>query len=219
MEGSIGVQGRPPKAWTLVVPVKRLAKAKTRLGGLAPDRRAELALAFAADTVAAALRCSLVDAVVVVTDEPVASSALAALGAHVVADTPDAGLNPALIHGAIEAKRLHAASGVGALSADLPALRPTELEHALRDAESSPISFVADVAGIGTTLLVAWTLEKFVPRFGVRSRAAHRAAGVHEIEDDNLASLRRDVDTQVDLWDAQRLGLGPRTRQVLASED
>ncbi|KWX09855.1 hypothetical protein TR74_07100, partial [Carbonactinospora thermoautotrophica] len=46
-----------PPSWCLVVPVKLLAHAKTRLAGLAGARRAELALAFAADTITAALRC------------------------------------------------------------------------------------------------------------------------------------------------------------------
>lgn len=207
----------PTDAWTLVVPVKRLARAKTRLVELPVDVRAELALAFAADTVAAALQCPLVDGVVVVTDEPAASLLLSSLGADVVADTPDAGLNPALIHGAVEAKRLYAVSGVGALSSDLPALRPGELEHALDLSASVPASFVADGAGVGTTLLVARSLDEFRPQFGPRSRAKHRAAGVREIESDALSTLRRDVDTQVDLWDAERLGLGPRTQAVLAS--
>jgi 2-phospho-L-lactate guanylyltransferase len=210
------VETTPSVAWTLVVPVKRLARAKTRLVELPVDRRAELALAFAADTVTAALQCPLVDGVVVVTDEPAASVLLSSLGAEVVADAPDAGLNPALVHGAAEAKRLYPRSGVGALSADLPALRPEHLEQALQLSASVPASFVADVAGIGTTLLVAQSLNDFRPLFGARSRAAHRAAGVREIEAD-LATLRRDVDTQVDLWDAERLGLGQRTQAVLAT--
>jgi 2-phospho-L-lactate guanylyltransferase len=215
--GSIGVETTPTDAWTLVVPVKRLARAKTRLVELPVDVRAELALAFAADTVAAALQCPLVDGVVVVTDEPAASLLLSSLGADVVADTPDAGLNPALVHGAVEAKRLYPVSGVGALSADLPALRPGELEHALDLSASISASFVADGAGVGTTLLVARSLDEFRPQFGPRSRAKHRAAGVREIESDALSTLRRDVDTQVDLWDAERLGLGPRTQGVLAT--
>jgi 2-phospho-L-lactate guanylyltransferase len=215
--GSIGVETTRVDAWTLVVPVKRLARAKTRLVELPVDVRAELALAFAADTVAAALQCPLVDGVVVVTDEPAASLLLSSLGADVVADTPDAGLNPALVHGAVEAKRLYPVSGVGALSADLPALRPGELEHALDLSASISASFVADGAGVGTTLLVARSLDEFRPQFGPRSRAKHRAAGVREIESDALSTLRRDVDTQVDLWDAERLGLGPRTQAVLAT--
>lgn len=219
MTGSIGVDVARSALWTLVVPVKRLAQAKSRLAELAGERRPELALAFAADTVDAALNCPLVDGVVVVTDEPATRRLLGSLGARVVADVPDAGLNPALAHGAIEANRLHPTSGVGALSADLPALRPAELGRALRLASSTSSAFVADVAGVGTTLLVARSLATFTPRFGARSRAAHRAAGAREIEADGLASIRRDVDTLVDLWDAQRLGLGPRTLRVLATLD
>ena len=42
--------------WSLVIPVKVLAQAKSRLTGLAGQRRSEFALAMAADTVAADLR-------------------------------------------------------------------------------------------------------------------------------------------------------------------
>ena len=62
---------RPPAhPWCLVVPVKRLALAKTRLAEVAGEHRVDLALAFALDTVTAALACDDVRAVVVVTDEP-----------------------------------------------------------------------------------------------------------------------------------------------------
>jgi 2-phospho-L-lactate guanylyltransferase len=56
----------------------------------------------------------------------------------------------------------------------------------------------------------------FSPRFGGRSRAAHRAAGAVELMLEGIASVRRDVDTEVDLWDALRLGVGPRTKAVAA---
>jgi hypothetical protein len=89
-----------PLTWSVVIPVKVLARAKSRLAGLAGPARSELALAMAADTVRAAAACPVVATVVVVTDDPAAASALGALGAWVVADEPDAGLNPALAHGA-----------------------------------------------------------------------------------------------------------------------
>ena len=82
-------------SWSIVVPVKRFAVAKTRLD-VDPAVRGELALALAADTVAAVLAAELVERVVVVTDEPTAAAAARRLGATVVADEPDAGLNPAL---------------------------------------------------------------------------------------------------------------------------
>ncbi|MCF3964633.1 2-phospho-L-lactate guanylyltransferase, partial [Streptomyces fuscigenes] len=80
--------------------MKPLRRAKSRLGPAADaSQRSRLALAFAQDTVAAALAAEGVFDVVVVTDDPGASAALAALGARVVGDSPGAGLNAALAHG------------------------------------------------------------------------------------------------------------------------
>jgi hypothetical protein len=71
--------------WVLVVPVKRLAAAKSRLRGALPDTAHErLALALAQDTVAAAVRCA---EVVVVTADSRAGAALATLRRDV--DTAD----------------------------------------------------------------------------------------------------------------------------------
>ncbi len=68
--------------WTLVVPVKPLARAKSRLADTAHDGvRPGLALAFAQDTVAAALACPEVADVAVVTDDARAGRELAGLGA------------------------------------------------------------------------------------------------------------------------------------------
>ena len=47
---------RATLTWSLVIPVKVLAQAKSRLTGLAGQRRSEFALAMAADTVSAAVR-------------------------------------------------------------------------------------------------------------------------------------------------------------------
>src|SRR4051812_25485012 len=90
----------PPLHWGLVVPVKRLTVAKTRLQSYGDAVRQDLALAFAVDVVTAALACEVVDDVLVVTDDARAAAALRTAGARVVADAPDAGLNPALAHGA-----------------------------------------------------------------------------------------------------------------------
>src|SRR4051794_37985956 len=126
------------QTWMLVVPVKPLSRAKSRLSGPAGPHRGELALAVAIDTVSAALRCSRVRGVLVVTDDPIAAPELAALGAHIVPDEPDSGLNPALVYGA---SRAAPGGAVGALSADLPALRPAELDLALEAAADAPNAF------------------------------------------------------------------------------
>jgi len=75
-------------SWTVLLPVKVLARAKSRLAALAGDRRGELALALAADTAAAAIGCPEVARVIVITSDPVAGPLLAGLGAVVVPDRP-----------------------------------------------------------------------------------------------------------------------------------
>jgi 2-phospho-L-lactate/phosphoenolpyruvate guanylyltransferase len=206
----------PLAAWSLVVPVKMLARAKSRLAAAAGPHRAELALAVAADTVAAALRCDRVGAVIVVTDDPLANSELAALGADVVPDEPRRGLNPALAYGAGLARAAAPRSGVGALSADLPALRPAELAVALDATARAPTAFVPDAAGEGTTLYTARPGASFLPAFGTGSRLRHRTAGARELSARDIAGLRRDVDTLDDLREALTLGVGPRTAEVAA---
>ncbi len=201
--------------WVVVVPVKRLDRAKTRLAARpGPDRRA-LALAFAVDTVRAALDCEAVIGVVVVTDDEDVRVAVADLGASWVPDAPDSGLNAALTHGADVVRLDTPGAWVAVLAADLPALRPEELARALDAAALVPRGFVADATGTGTTLLTAGPGADLDARFGPRSRAAHAASGAVALEPGPVPGLRRDVDTEVDLWDAGRLGLGPATGRLL----
>lgn len=208
-----------PQRWTVVIPVKRPEHAKTRLAEAVGELRPRFARAFAADTVQAALDCPSAGRVMVVTDDAAAADEARSLGADVVADAPDAGLNAALRHGAEAARAGGGPVAVASLSADLPALRPAELELVLTAATEHPQSFVADATGVGTTLYAAGPGVPFEPAFGGRSRAAHRLAGAVELELAGIASVRRDVDTAVDLWDARRLGVGPRTAALLAELD
>ena len=86
-----------PDRWCLVVPVKRLALAKTRLAAVAGPHRIDLALAFALDTVEAALGCDLVLTVVAVTDEPDAANLVPSLvrrGIRFVPAIADAPIGP-----------------------------------------------------------------------------------------------------------------------------
>jgi 2-phospho-L-lactate guanylyltransferase len=205
-----------PLSWSLVVPVKLLALAKSRLSGLAGPRRAELALAMAADTVAAAVACPVIAVVVVVTDDGTAGAELASLGAVIVPDEPAAGLNPALVFGAAYAAARWPGRGRAGLAADLPALDPAEIGRALAAASGWPEAFVPDAAGSGTTLYTAVPAAVFRPRFGPGSRDRHLAGGAAELDLADVPGLRRDVDTPADLRSAARLGLGPRTSALAA---
>lgn len=202
--------------WSLIVPLKPLARAKSRLVAVAAgEGRAGLVLAFAEDTVAAALACPAVRDVAVVTDDPVAGRRLARLGAQVVPDVARGGLNAALAHGAEVVRRRRGPAAVAAVGADLPALRPAELARVLAAAAAHPRAFVADAAGVGTTVLTAREEAALAPAFEGASRARHRDSGAVELALPGVESVRQDVDTGADLRRALALGVGPRTASVV----
>jgi 2-phospho-L-lactate/phosphoenolpyruvate guanylyltransferase len=208
-----------PVTWSVVIPVKVLAQAKSRLTGLPAADRAKLVLAMAADTVAAAMAAAGVAAVFVVTDDPAVRAEAATLEALVLPDAPAAGLNEALSFGAAQARDRWPQRGVAALAADLPALRPAELAAALTAAAATGRAFVPDAEGTGTTLYAAPPGSSFEPLFGRNSRSRHRAAGLAELDLPGLRGLRRDVDTAAELRLAAEIGLGQRTEAVLATLD
>ena len=210
----------------LIIPVKPLGTAKSRLrgaadGGLgAPAAHARLALALLHDTVTAVRAAGRVRSLLVIGSDPVVAAELAAVGVEVLLDEPAAGLNAAYTLGADTLRRRDPGAVIGALPADLPALRADELDAAVAAAVAefaagAGRAFVADAGGTGTTLLVAaagWPLD---PRFGVGSAAAHRRSGARQLVGE-WPGLRRDVDTADDLVRAAELGLGAHTRCVLA---
>lgn len=204
-----------PLVWSLVIPVKVLAQAKTRLTGLVAERRSRLVLAMAADTVAAALRADPVATVLVVTDDPEVGAVTGGLGAIVLADVPGGGLNEALAYGAGYAQRRWPGRGRCGLAGDLPAIRPAELAAVLRMAAGLGAAFVPDADGTGTALYAVAPGLPFRPRFGPSSRREHLDGGAIEISADEtgtaVVGLRRDVDTVDDLRAAVAIGLGPRT--------
>lgn len=206
----------------VLVPVKPLARAKTRLRGAAdggagsPQAHARLVLALARDTLAAASSAADVTRVVAICSDAVVCDALTGDGVETIPDGPDGGLNAAVRHGAAVLRAAHPATAVAALPGDLPALRPEELDCALRDglAIGGPV-FCADRSGLGSTLLLTPPGQPPEPRFGPGSAAAHRAAGARELPGCR-PGLRCDVDTVDDLAVARELGLGRCTRAALA---
>jgi 2-phospho-L-lactate/phosphoenolpyruvate guanylyltransferase len=203
--------------WSVVIPVKLLALAKSRLSGLPDTDREAIALAMAADTVAAAMACAAVADVIVVSDDPSVRTEAEAVGADVIADLPGAGLNEALAAGAEYAAARWSGRGLAALTADLPALSAGELQAALTAASAVNRAFVADATGSGTTLYTAKPGAPFRPLFGPQSRIRHRQAGVTELDLPSIPGLKRDVDTLADLREAEEIGLGARTLSVRES--
>jgi 2-phospho-L-lactate/phosphoenolpyruvate guanylyltransferase len=199
--------------YALLVPVKTLSLAKSRLTSPQGEARAELMRAFAHDVLDAAVACEAAARVYVVTDET-------GFDDDVVTRLPDEGdgdLNRALVHAAARARTADPDLGVAALFADLPCLTAADLTTAL-GAGLSPRWFVADAAGTGTALLVAGPGVDLDPHFGVDSARRHEESGAVAVRA-GVPTVRRDVDTDDDLTAARTLGVGPHTAAVLARLD
>jgi 2-phospho-L-lactate/phosphoenolpyruvate guanylyltransferase len=210
---------RPSGDIALIIAVKRLAAAKTRLAPIfsAPTRE-RVVMAMLVDTINAAAKVGALRDITVVTPDELAAEAARRLGAGVLADPTPEGhpdpLNHAII--ATEAAVSQAAaapSNFVALQGDLPALQPQELAEAITAARAHPRSFVADRHGSGTAALFAFGTP-LQPAFGPDSARRHRHSGAIELTGP-WPGLRCDVDTPDDLMTARRLGMGPATTRAV----
>ncbi|AVM01213.1 2-phospho-L-lactate guanylyltransferase [Gordonia iterans] len=200
---------------TVVLALKRLREAKSRLAGHTPSPQAREALVAAmfTDTVRA-VQVAGAARIVVVSPDPEVRRRAIGLGIDALAEAPDTGgLNDALALGAATARPGH---DVLYLQADLPALTAASFAQARIAAHAHPVAFVADRHGTGTALLAVSAGHPFVPGFGPGSAARHRAAGAVELDPDRKRwpDLRCDVDTLADLRAALALRPGPATVAV-----
>ena len=153
----------------LIVAVKRLAAAKTRLAPVfSAATRENVVLAMLVDTLTAAARVSSVRHITVITPDDVAAAAASELGAEVLSDPTPEGHPDPLNNAITAAERVVAASipNIVVLQGDLPALQTQELAEAIAAARHHERSFVADRLGTGTAALFA---------FGSSARPALRA--------------------------------------------
>jgi 2-phospho-L-lactate guanylyltransferase len=211
-----GTQTGAPADVGLVIAVKRLAAAKTRLAPVfSAATRESVVLAMMVDTIRAALAVPALQTVTVVTPDQVAAEAALELGAHVLSDpTPEGHPDP--LNNAISAAEevLRASTpNVVVLQGDLPALQPQELAEAIAAARGYPRSFVGDRHGTGTSALFAFGVA-LKPAFGADSARRHRHSGAIELTG-AWPGLRCDIDTPDDLMVARRLGVGAATTQAV----
>lgn len=216
MTSTVGPEDALAHRVTAIVPVKRLALAKSRLA-VPVDQRQALALAFALDTVAALSGSPLVAGVLVVTPDPVVTSRVRRPGVRV---TPDrgTGLTQAVHEGVRIATAWRPGTGVVVVPADLPCLSAADVTRVVTDATDPEGAFVPDRSGTGTTLVVYPPLRRARTRYGPDSAAAHRSLGLRAL-DHAPRGARHDVDDLADLREARALGPGPETLAVLERLD
>lgn len=202
----------------LIIAVKRLAAAKTRLAPVFTEHtRRGLVVAMLVDTISAAAQVPSLRDITVVTPDGAAAAAAERLGAQVLADpTPDGHRDP--LNNAIaaaEQKVTESVTNVVVLQGDLPALRTMELTAAIAAARAHRRSFIPDRHGTGTAALLAFG-ARLDPRFGRYSAARHRDSGAVELAG-RWPGLRCDIDTPEDLATAGCLGVGAATAHAMSS--
>ena len=213
---------RPPTY--AILPVKRFAAAKTRLGEpVSAGTRRALTEAMVSDVLMALCRAATVDGVLVVTADSAADALARSYGAAVVVDGAEAGQSAATLLGIARAREL----GVGRVAlvpGDCPALDPAELDALLeRRSLARGVTLVPDRHGSGTNALVLAPPDVMAPSFGAGSRARHEqaaAAAAIPCHVEHVPTLTIDVDTLDDLEALRRVlrerdGGAARTRGML----
>lgn len=208
-----------------VLPVKRFAAAKARLGDdLSAGTRRALAESMVTDVVMALRRTKAIDEVLIVTSEPAAEAIGHGYGATVIADHDEAGQSAAALIGIGHALE-HGAGRVLLVPGDCPALDPAQLAELLgAPAVGRSVTLVPDRHGSGTNALILSPPDAIEPAFGPGSRERHEklARGFgHEVAIERLYSLSVDVDTYEDLAVLRQAldrnpRLAPRTAAALA---
>jgi 2-phospho-L-lactate/phosphoenolpyruvate guanylyltransferase len=211
-----------------ILPVKRFAKAKQRLGAsLADPLREELARAMVADVLLALAQTESIERTILVTRENAIAGAAREHGALLLDDDAESGQSAAAVLGVRHALA-EGIERVLCVPGDCPALEPAELELLLHtDAEEAgarEVVIVPDRHGTGTNGLLLCPADAIAPSFGPGSCERHRelahAAGV-ACRVERPSSLLLDIDTGADLAALRELLAGrsaraSRTRAVLA---
>jgi 2-phospho-L-lactate guanylyltransferase len=185
-----------------ILPIKNFGAAKQRLAALlGAGSRQALAQAMFSDVLGALRHVDELDAVVVVTADPIAEAAAQATGVEVLVDTERAGQSPAAMIG-IRYALAGSYDRALLVPGDTPLLDPVEVAELLRRSRELGVCVVPDRHGTGTNALVLAPPDAIEPSFGPGSCERHlalaAAAGVaHGI--DEVASLMHDVDTPEDL--------------------
>jgi 2-phospho-L-lactate guanylyltransferase len=191
-----------------ILPVKRFAQAKQRLGASVADSlRLDLARAMVSDVLDALSATSSISLTIVVTDEPSVAETARAQRAIVIEDSAQDGQSAAVALG-IEQALSEGIERVLCIPGDCPTLDPIELTalldtpHGEEPGESAEVVIVPDRHGTGTNGLLLAPPDAIPPSFGPDSCERHSAlaatAGIRcRIE--RPASLLLDIDTGEDL--------------------
>lgn len=204
-------------AWAVVIPVKRWAMAKSRVGGLRSADRRELAAALAHDVIRTVCATPAVARCVVVGPDEVVWELRHCVGAGAVLGVEEGQqqsadpLNTALRQGR-DAALSAGYRQIAMIMADMPALTVSGLTAFLQMMPTTGVGVVRDKSRSGTTILAGRVGDTVRPAFGPDSANRHIAGGAIDLTPSCDSGLRIDVDTWADLVAVQRFA-GPALRR------
>jgi 2-phospho-L-lactate guanylyltransferase len=196
--------------WQVLIPIKRLARAKSRLA-LPVDQREALTLAMLRDVANAVRASPHVRTVHVVTEDTRVARTVHTehLLAWSVAGEP--GLNNELRRAAACLRQSGTRDGIAVFLGDLPCLTTSAVSDLLESAPKDRQSFLPDASGFGTTVLLAPPRIPLAPFFGEGSADKHFRVGAALDCTAERRAARQDVDTLEALEKAIRFGVGAHT--------
>jgi 2-phospho-L-lactate guanylyltransferase len=191
----------------VILPVKDLVRAKTRLAGvLAPHERRALAQAMVEDVLSVLVSVHRLDGILLVSDDPAAELIAHKYAIDVVAETElacAAGLNP-VVEAATSLLRERGVVDIMVMHADLPLLQAEDVEAILERQRENAVDLVLvpDLAGTGTNVMAFTGAGHPGFSYGPGSCQAHQASAVQLGLSCELMTNRRlglDVDIPGDL--------------------
>jgi 2-phospho-L-lactate guanylyltransferase len=185
-----------------ILPIKRFAAAKQRLGtGMSGRRRRDLVAAMAGDVLTALAQARMVERTILVSAEPRAQEMARAVDAEVLDDPQERGHSEAARLGLARAAELGAEAAI-LIPGDCPLIDPREIDGLLTGLPSNHVTIVPDRHGTGTNALVLSPPDALPPAFGEDSCARHeesaRSRGLAVLIEP-APSLAIDLDTPADL--------------------
>jgi 2-phospho-L-lactate/phosphoenolpyruvate guanylyltransferase len=189
-----------------ILPVKRFARAKQRLGvSVADPLRRELAEAMVADVLLALAQTESIEHTILVTGERSVATAARERGAIVIEDDHEHGQSAAATLGVRHALTA-GIERVLCVPGDCPTLDPAELNTLLQTSSNGDhareVVIVPDRHGTGTNGLLLTPPGTISPSFGPGSCERHRAlalAADANCRIERVPSLLLDIDTGADL--------------------
>ena len=205
---------------TIIIPIKPLAVAKSRLAPvLSDDERAGLVMAMAKDVLEAVLSAESAKSPLIVSADNTILQLAEAAGCQILQDDDANGYNEAAALGVAQAEK-DGAEGILILPADLPLITAADVKLLLRSISAPCVVIAPDQDEEGSNALAIAPPTAMKTAFGTGSFQRHCEDAARlglSLEVVNSPGLALDIDTPDDLERLSRMPGNTHTQKYLKS--